>query len=525
MAVEPATPLANRQIARAAGTVMLAFVISQIIGLVRYVLVAGTFSTSTEMEAFTAANRVGESIFYLVAGGALASAFIPTFTTSLAKEDREGAWKLASSVANLILLLLITISGLAALFAPQIVRYLLAPGFASDPAKLSLTVSLLRLMLPSAVIFGLSGLIMGILNSHQVFLVPALTPSMYSIGMIFGVLVLSPQMGIYGLAWGVLLGASLHLGLQIPSLLRLKGKYFPTFGLQLPAVREVGRLMGPRLFGVAVVQLNFWVNIWLASPYPGSVSAISYAFTLMLMPQAAIAQSIAIAAMPTFSRQAALGKLGEMRSSLAASLRGVLLLSIPASAGLMLLREPLTLLLQFDQTGSELVAWALLWYGAGLVGHSVVEILARAFYSLHDTKTPVLVGAAAMGINIILSVTFLALFSRIGWLPHGGLALANSVATALEMFVLLYLMSRRLDGLEGRQVLRGGLQASASTLLMVLVLLAWLTWIGDRPVWVILSGGMILGGGIYTALILALGVPEARLLLSRLFRRVKATHS
>jgi len=520
--VEPATPSANQQIARAAGTVMLAFVASQLIGLVRYVLIAGAFSTSTEMEAFTAANRVGESIFYLVAGGALASAFIPTFTGLLAKDERKAAWQLASAVGNLILLVLIALSGLAALFAPQIVRYLLAPGFATDPVKLDLTVSLMRLMLPSAVIFGLSGLLMGILNSHQVFLIPALTPSMYSAGMIFGVVVLSPRLGIYGLAWGVLTGAALHLGLQIPALLRLRGSYYPTFGLKLPAAREVARLMGPRLFGVAVVQLNFWVNTWLASPYPGSVSAISYAFTLMLMPQAAIAQSIAIAAMPTFSRQAALGKLEEMRSSLAASLRGVLFLSIPASAGLMLLREPLTLLLQFDETGSELVAWALLWYAAGLVGHSVVEILARAFYSLHDTKTPVLVGASAMGINILLSVIFLAFFARIGWAPHGGLALANSIATAIEMFVLLYLMSRRLRGLEGKRVLKGSLQSATATLLMALALYAWLTWAGGMPVWIVLIGGIGLGGGIYGLLILAIGVPEARSLINKLLRKGKA---
>ncbi len=501
---------------------MLAFIASQLIGLARYVLIAATFSTSREMEAFTAANRVGESIFYLVAGGALASAFIPTFTGLLAKEDRQAAWKLASAIGNLVLLVLIVLSGLAAIFAPQIVRYLLAPGFASDPVKFKLTVDLMRLMLPSAVIFGVSGLIMGILNSHQVFLIPALTPSMYSLGMIFGVLVLSPRMGIYGLAWGVLIGAALHLILQIPSLLRQKGNYFPTLGLHLPDVREVGRLMGPRLFGVAVVQLNFWVNIRLASPYPGSASAIFYAFTLMLMPQAAIAQSIAIAAMPTFSRQAALGKLDEMRTSLAASLRSVLLLSVPASVGLMLLREPLTALLQFDEGGAKLVSWALLWYAAGLVGHSVVEILARAFYSLHDTKTPVIIGAAAMGTNIILSVTFLALFARVGWAPHGGLALANSTATALEALVLLHLMRRRLDGMEGRRVLEGGLHSAGAATLMALGLFAWLATTQGRPDWLVLLGGLAIGSGIYSALIIGAGVPEARSLLNSLIRKGKA---
>jgi putative peptidoglycan lipid II flippase len=501
---------------------MLAFIAGQLIGLARYILIAGTFSTSLEMEAFTAANRVGETLFYLVAGGALASAFIPTFTGLLAKEDKHGAWQLASAVGNLILLVLISLSGLAAIFAPQIVRYLLAPGFAEDPTKLALTVTLMRLMLPSAVIFGLSGLVMGILNSHQVFLIPALTPSMYSLGMIFGVLVLSPRMGIFGLAWGVLIGATLHLALQIPSLLRQKGVYFPILGLHLPAVREVGRLMGPRLFGVAVVQLNFWVNIRLASPYPGSASAIFYAFTLMLMPQAAIAQSVAIAAMPTFSRQAALGKLEEMRASLAASLRGVLLLSVPASVGLMLLREPLTHLLQFDERGAELVSWALLWYAAGLVGHSLVEILARAFYSLHDTKTPVMVGAATMGINILLSVTFLELFARVGWAPHGGLALANSTATTLEMIVLLHLMRRRLDGLEGRRVFKGAFQSAAAAALMALALFAWMGTSSARPDWQILLGGLAIGGGLYSALILGAGVPEARSLLNNLLRKGKA---
>jgi putative peptidoglycan lipid II flippase len=245
----------------------------------------------------------------------------------------------------------------------------------------------------------------------------------------------------------------------------------------------------------------------------------------MLMPQAAIAQSIAIAAMPTFSRQAALGKLDEMRSSLAASLRGVLLLSVPASVGLVLLREPLTTLLQFDERGAELVSWALLWYAAGLVGHSVVEILARAFYSLHDTKTPVLVGAVTMGINILLSVTFLAVFARVGWAPHGGLALANSTATALEMLVLLYLMRGRLNGLEGRKILKGSLQSTAATGLMALALFAWLDISSARPDWLVLLGGMLLGGGIYIALILTAGVPEARGLLYKIVKRGKAVIS
>ena len=169
--------------------------------------------------------------------------------------------------------------------------------------------------------------------------------------------------------------------------------------------------MLPRLFGAGIVQLNFWVNTNLASRQPeGSLTAITTAFTLMMMPQALIAQTIAIASLPTFSAQVALGKLDEMRSSLASTIRAVLLLSLPASIGLVLLREPIIRLLyqggRFDVRSTELVAWALLWYAAGLVGHCVVEIVSRAFYALHDTKTPVIVGVLAMSLNIGFSLLF-----------------------------------------------------------------------------------------------------------------------
>jgi putative peptidoglycan lipid II flippase len=355
----------------------------------------------------------------------------------------------------------------------------LAKGFANDPIQEALTVNLLRIMLPSAVIFGLSGLVMGILNSHQVFFIPALTPAMYRLGMIFGVVFLSPKMGIYGLAWGVLIGACLHLVSQLPSLLRLKGSYFPTLGLRLPDVRQVGLLMAPRIFGVAVVQLNSWVNILLASyMMEGSVTGISWGFTMMLMPQAIIAQAVATAALPTLSAQYALGKIDDLRASLAASLRGILLLSIPASLGMILLRQPIVALMfqygKFTEASTQLISWALLWYSAGLVGHCIVEILARAFYAMNDTKTPVLVGSVAMGLNVVFSVLFSRWFARIGWMPHGGLALANSLATALEAVSLVILMRRRLDGLEGGRILKGTSQALLVAAVMSLVLWGWL---------------------------------------------------
>jgi putative peptidoglycan lipid II flippase len=510
------TRTANRQIAYAAGTVMAAFVLSNITGLIRQILVSRAFGTGLEIDAFNAAARLPDLLFSLVAGGALASAFIPTFTGFIAREEREDAWQLASAICNLVSLVLIATCALAALFAPQIVRYALYPLVAEiDPVRFDLTVSLLRIMLFSPLIFGISGLLMGILNSHQIFLLPALAPSMYWLGMIFGVLVLSPQWGIHGLAWGAVLGAGLHLGVQLPALGKVGLRYIPTLGLDQPAVRQVGRLMLPRLLGVAVVQINFMVNVILASAQPqGSLTAITLAWAVMTMPQVVIAQSIAIAALPTFSAQVARGHPEEMRTSLAATLRGVILLSLPASLGLIYLRYPIVSLLfergEFTAQSTELVAWALLWYAIGLVGHSVVEIMARAFYALRDTKTPVLVGAAAMSLNLVFSITFAALFTRVGWMPHGGLALANSLATALEMVGLLLLMRRRLDGLEGKHVLKGVSQALVASAVMTMGLLAWLHWGGEQATWLVLGGGIVLGGGLYALSLVGLGVREVR---------------
>ncbi len=503
---------------------MLAFLCSQLAGLARSVLVAHTFGTQPDLDAFLASNRVAETLFNLVAGGALGSAFIPTFTTLLVKGDKRAAWRLASSIANLILLVLVLLAILAAIFAPQIVRYALAPGFAANPAQETLTVTLLRIQVISAILFGLGGLAVGILNSHQIFLIPALTPAMYQLGLIFGTLVLAPRWGIYGLAWGVVLGATAYLLIQLPALLRQGARYWPIVDVRDPAVREVFRLMGPRLLGVAVVQVNFWVNTWLASRMePGSVSGVSYGFALMLMAQAAIAQSIATAAMPTLARQYALGQVAEIRQALVATLRGVLLLSLPASLGLILLRHPIVALIYqrgaFDTHSTELVAWALLWYALGLVGHSVLEVLARAFYALHDTRTPVLVGTAAMSLNVVFSVLFAAFFRRLGWMPHGGLAFANSLATGLEAGTLFLLMRRRLMGLDGRVLLKGLWAAALAAGAMSAAL-----WLWNRSLALVLTrpwftfGAVLTGAGVYFLSLLLLRVPELNLLFSVLSR-------
>lgn len=507
---------------------MVAMVLSQVMGLVAKMLTSRAFGTGMESEAFFAANRFTEIIFNLVAGGALGSAFIPTFTGLLAKEQRQRAWQLASAIANLVLLILTVVSILSTIFAQEVVHYILAPGFGSaDPAKEALAVELLRIQLPSSIIFGLSGLIMGILNAHQRFLLPALAPSMYQVGWIFGILVLSPGMGIYGLAWGIVIGSSLHLVVQIPHLLKLpERKYTPSLGLSLPDVREVARLMGPRLLGVAIVQLNFLVNTLLASYQPeGSVTALSLAFPLMIMPQAAIAQSIAIAALPTFSAQFARGEIKEMRHSLAATLRGVLLLAIPASVGLVILRQPLVTLIyqggEFTARSTEMVAWALLWYGVGLIGHSIVEIVSRAFYALHDTKTPVFIGIAAMSLNLGFSFLFTYLFRATGWMPHGGLALANSLATFLEMIALLVIMRKRLDGLEANRIWQGASFAATGAILMGIAVILWMNAANNlSTIWTVL-GSITIAVMIYIGVLLMFRVSELNQAIQYIKRKIQ----
>lgn len=515
---------ATRQIARAAGTVMAAFVLNSLMGLLRQVVITGAFGADASLDAFYAAARLPEILFSLVAGGALGSAFIPTFTGFLENKRTAQAWQLASSIANLVTLVLVAACALAWVFAPQLVSGILVPDF--DAAQQALTVELLRIQLITPAIFGLSGLLAGVLNAHRSFLLPAVAPSLLWLGMIISVFIFVPSLGIHGLAWGAVLGALMHLLVQVPGLLKVRPRYQAMLGLHLSSVRQVGRLMAPRLFGVAVVQVNFLVNTIVASGMdPGSLAAITVAFSVMLMPQQAIGQAIAIAALPTFSAQAARGKLAELRSTLASALRGIILLALPASVGLILLREPLVALLfqrgAFGAEDTQLVAWALGWFAAGLLGHSVVELASRAFYAQQDTRTPVLVGTAAMGLNVVLSLTLPGIFANAGWMPHGGLALANSAATFLEMLVLLFLMSRRLGGLEGGRLWRGLGQAALGGVIMGLAIWAWFSAMNNAPVWMLAAGGVVLGLGAYALAAWVLKVRELSELLLSVSRRVR----
>lgn len=503
----------GRQIAKAATLVMALFVVSRVFGLVREMVVGALFGTSAAYDAYQAAARIPEMIFLVVAGGALGSAFIPAFADHMAKEDYTGAWRLVSAIVNLALIVLTVTAGLTAVFAPVLVRTVIAPGF--DPPQQALTARLLRLMLLSPVIFGVSGIVMGALNAHQHFLLPALAPSVYNLSIIGGALLLGPRLGVMGMAVGVVVGAALHLLVQVPGLMRYGARYIPTLGLDDPSVREVGRLMAPRVLGTAIIQLNFVVNNSLASMMgEGAVSAINYAWLLMMLPQGVFAQAVGTAAFPTFAEQVARGERDEMRSTLVATLRAVFFLSIPATVGLLMLGRPLVGLLfergAFEAGSTEAVTWALAFYALGLVGYAGLEIVARAFYALHDTLTPVWVGGLAMGLNVALSLTLPGVFGLVGWPQHAGLALANSVAILLELVALLVLMQRRMNGLEGRRTLTAFAKSGLAALAMGVVLLGWQAVLPGAGSLVLGGGGIVLGVAVYLGAALLLRVEELR---------------
>ncbi len=506
----------TRQIARAAVLVVALFMISRVLGLAREMIIGARFGTSAELDAYQAAFRVPDLLFQLVAGGALGSAFIPVFTGCLTRRDLTGGWRLFSAVTNLVLIVLTALAAAMAIAAPWLVHNVLAPGFSL--AQQALTVELVRWMLISTVIFGVSGIVMGVLNSFQHFLLPALAPVLYNLSIIAGAWFLAPTLGVFGLVLGVVVGAALHLDVQLLGLWWYGAKYKATLGLYDPKVREVARLMGPRVIGLAAVQVNFWVNTLLASSLAtGSIAALNYAWLIMLLPQGIVAQGVATAAFPTFAALQAQGRRDELRRTITSTLRGILFLAIPAAVALLAWGAPLVRMLlergQFTPQSTALTTYALTFYSIGLIGHSAVEILARAFYALHNTRTPVIVGISTMALNVVLSVLLR------GWLLHGGLALANTIAIMIEMTLLFVLLSKLIGGLDWGGLRETVLKTCAASAAMGLALV----WMADRFAggnkYLVGVGGLMIGGLVFLLVAVVLRTPEIATLRRLLPRR------
>lgn len=505
---------------------MVGFILSRLLGLVRDRVVANIFGGGSDFEAFVVALQVPDTLYFVVAGGALASAFIPTFTHYLAEGDRAKAWRLASAVLTLITLILAALSAGCGLLAQPIVAGLLAPHF--PPHVQALTARLMQIMLLSPMIFGVSGLLMGILNTHRRFLLPAIAPAMYNVGIIFGAVVLTPFIGVYGLAWGAVLGAALHLVVQLPGIIAVHFTYRPVLDIRDAGVREITRLMGPRVLGLAIVQVNFWVNKSLGSGMvTGSIAALQRAWYLMMLPQGIIAQSVAIAVFPTFSAQVAHNDKEGLRRTIGQVLRAVLFLSLPATVGLLVLRLPIVRLIyesgEFTPEDSQATAWALLFYGLGLVFHSLLEVVTRAFYAMHDTRTPVIVGGGAMILNVIFSLTLMQVIGQPGSLvmgPFAGLALANTLATLIETITLLILIRPRVGGLQLREMGLSLLRAGIASAVMGAALWALPPLIDRVGLLIGALGAITLGGVLFWGVAWTLGSDEARLFTGFVLRRL-----
>jgi len=508
-------------VAGAAIIVALGFLGSRLLGVVRTMAIADAFGTTPDLDAYWVAFRLPDLIFQVLAGAAMGSAFIPTFARYIAQKDEEEAWRLASSVLNLVAAMTGVLAVAAVLLAPWLVP-LMAPGL--EEGLQDQAVELTRIMLVSPVLFAISGMLTGILNARQHFLLVALAPMFYNLSIIFGAVFLSEPWGVQGLAAGVVLGSGLHLLVQVPGLFGVGMRYHLEARWRHPGVREVGRLMLPRMAGLAAAQANFVVAIFFASRLEeGSISALSYAWMLAIMPLALFGVAIATAVFPTMAQQVATDSLDRMQSTLYASLRYILFLIIPASVGLILLREPLVSLLlergEFTARSASITSSALLFYSFGLFAHSGVEILSRGFYALRDTRTPVALAILSMVLNLLFSIAL------VGPMEHDGLALAMSLATIIEASLLFIVLQRRLAGLDASKLASFLLRTVAATALMAAVVAVFIAVeeaadpLGARTVWealVKVAGGGALGGGTFFLAALLLRCEEARAFWRRL---------
>lgn len=441
----------NKSILKSASIISLATLCSRLLGFVRDIVIAAFFGTGAVSEAFFVAFRIPNLLRHLVGEGAANSAFVPVFCEYWIKEEKKNFWDLVGNAFWIILIILSGISLLGILFSRPLVG-LIAPGFLKEPAKYLLTVKLTKILFPYLLLIGLTAYIMGLLHTFKSFATPAFGPCLLNISMIASILIAYRIMPdpIFGLALGVLFGGIFQIGIQIPSL--FKQGFRPGFlrirpDFSQPGMKKINRLLIPRIFGAAVYQLNVLIDTILASfsfiVGQGAVAAIYYANRLIQFPLALFGIALSSAVLPTLSRHAAVQDLDSLKSTLRFSLRAVYFLMLPASLGLIMLTQPIIKVLfqrgSFDYYSVQICSSALFFYAMGLVFYGGVNILTSGFYSLQDTRTPVVIASLALLLNLILNI--ILMFP----LKVGGLALASSLSAVFN-FTLLYLSLKKRIG-------------------------------------------------------------------------------
>jgi putative peptidoglycan lipid II flippase len=430
------------------------FGLDKLLAVVRTIIIGRQFGLSAELDVFNAANNLPDLLFALISGGALAIAFIPILSETLAKKGRDSSWKLFSQIANLAFIMTAVMALIIAVFAEPLVAWELgiAPGFTPD--QQGLAVQLMRLNLVATLIFSISGLVMAGLQANQHFLLPAMAPLVYDGGKIFGAVILAPDvgyriagiqlpglgLGIHGLVYGVIIGAALHLLIQVPGLFKFKFKWFASLSVRDEGVRKVLRLMGPRLVSMVFIQLIFLAQDNLASRLEvGSVTALSFGWWIQQVPQTMIGTAIATALLPTLSDHLAAGENLAFKNTIERSLKVMIALSLPIAVILSLTSLPLIqTAFGFSLDDSQMILWAAQAFLIGLLGHNVVELGVRSFYAKQNARIPMAVSATGFFIFLGLSIPFMS------WLSFAGIALANALSYSIQAVVLVFLLNRHL---------------------------------------------------------------------------------
>jgi putative peptidoglycan lipid II flippase len=423
-------------IARSSLIIAVFFGLDKVLGFLRQVLFNRQFSVA-ERDVFFVSNNIPDLLSALISGGALGIALIPVLSQYLDRDGRRAAWDLFARIVNLAFLVTAVIAAGIILLAEPLVRIVIAPGF-NDPAKWALTTSLMRLDLLAILIFSVSGLVMAGLQANQHFLLPALAPGFYNLGQIFGITVLGPRLGIYGLAYGVILGALLHLGIQLPGLLRYGFRWKPAINLRHPGVQQVLTLMGPRVLSILCLQSYFLMRDRLASFFEeGAVSALNNGWFIQQVPETLIGTAIAIALLPSLSELFVRGETDEFRQTVNRALRAMLALTLPIAALLSVSIRPLVrIAFDFGPHETELVVWATRAFLLGLMGHTWLEVGVRSFYARQNARIPLLAAFLQAIVYILLA---LWLSRTVG---HTGLALADTFSFTGQALLLLILLNR-----------------------------------------------------------------------------------
>lgn len=483
------------------------FLLDKALAILRQVLIARQFGLSHELDAFNVANNIPDMLFALISGGALAMAFIPVLSEVLTKDGQRPAWLLFSRIANLAFLVTSALALVVALFAEPLVRNQIgiAPGFST--VQQDLVIRLMRLNLIATIIFSISGLIMAGLQANQHFLLPALAPIFYNVGQIFGVLILSPEkgytlagftlpafhLGVSGLVYGVIIGAVLHLLIQVPGLIKYHFKWSFGLGLKDEEVKKVLRLLGPRLVTMFLIQSTFIIRDNLASRLAaGAVTSLTYGYMLMQVPETLIGTAIGTALLPTLSEHFARDEKEVFMQTIQRAVRVLIAVTLPIGAAMAIgLRPLMGLAFDFGSEGTRLLAWVTAAFLLGLMGQSLKEVGARSFYARQNALVPLITS----GINVVLYIALgAALYRPLG---AAGIALTDSLVFSIEAILLLILLGRKTA--LPIQLGKGWLRALAALLTAALVTWGSLSFLEPR-VSTLISGTLPMLLGLICAL-------------------------